>query len=113
MHCCALLTANPGPTFLFSRVLIHEIEEPGADGKEQIMIADMVRKTAETGHFEVHPVGWLRAQIASVARAWRWYRSFKQTHDELNRLSDRDLDDLGIVRADIARISREVADGVD
>lgn len=77
------------------------------------MIADMVRKSAAVGHFEVRPAGWLRTQLTSIARAWRWYSSFKRTHDELNRLSDRDLDDLGIMRADIARIAREVADGVN
>ena len=77
------------------------------------MIADMVRKTATVGHFDVRPAGWLRAQFASVARAWLWYRSFKQTHDELSRLSERDLNDLGIMRSDIARIAREVADGVN
>lgn len=36
---------------------------------------------------------------------------FNQTRDELNSLSDRELNDLGIARASISRISREAAYG--
>ena len=74
------------------------------------MIADMVRRTATIGHLDIHPLGWLRAQLATAARGWRWYRNFRKTHEELSRLSDRDLEDLGIMRADIAAIAREAAD---
>ena len=39
-------------------------------------------------------------------RAWRKYR---ETYNELMRLSSRDLQDLGIARADIPRIARDAA----
>lgn len=39
-----------------------------------------------------------------------WTSAYRQTYDELNRLSDRELTDLGIGRNDIIRISREAAD---
>lgn len=35
--------------------------------------------------------------------------AFNQTYNELSVLSQRELDDLGIARSDIARIAREAA----
>lgn len=43
-------------------------------------------------------------RIVDRYRGWRKYR---QTVDELTRLSSRELDDLGINRYDIARIARD------
>ncbi|CAN5239728.1 DUF1127 domain-containing protein [soil metagenome] len=44
--------------------------------------------------------------IVSRYRAWRKYR---ETYNELSRLSTRDLADLGITVADIPRIARKSA----
>jgi uncharacterized protein YjiS (DUF1127 family) len=44
--------------------------------------------------------------IVSRYRAWRRYR---ETFNELSRLSNRDLADLGITSADIPRIARKSA----
>ncbi|WP_082666237.1 DUF1127 domain-containing protein [Aureimonas sp. AU4] len=44
-----------------------------------------------------------------IANAIRAYRSFRQTSNELNRLSNRELADLGIDRADIATVARQAA----
>ena len=44
--------------------------------------------------------------IVSRYRAWRKYR---ETYNELMRLSTRDLADLGITHADIPRIARKSA----
>ena len=42
-----------------------------------------------------------------VVHNYRQWRNFRDTVDELNRLSNRDLNDLGISRADITAIARE------
>ena len=39
-------------------------------------------------------------------RSWRRYR---RTYDELSRLSNRELDDLGITRYDIESVARRSA----
>ena len=44
--------------------------------------------------------------LISRYRAWRRYR---ETYNELMRLSNRDLADLGITQADIPRIARKSA----
>lgn len=50
--------------------------------------------------------GDLRATLAArVAR----YRTYRQTLDELAALSDRDLADLGLHRADIRGVARDAA----
>ena len=38
---------------------------------------------------------------------YRNWRKYRQTHDELSRLSPRELDDLGITRGDITNIARQ------
>lgn len=38
-----------------------------------------------------------------------WRRAYSATFNELARLSDRDLADLGIARSDIVRIAKEAA----
>ena len=44
--------------------------------------------------------------FVSSYRSWRQYRD---TYNELMRLSQRDLDDLGINRFDIPNIARQAA----
>jgi uncharacterized protein YjiS (DUF1127 family) len=48
-------------------------------------------------------VGAVVAKVFSVLAAWNEVR---QTRRELNSLSDRELDDLGLGRGDIERIAR-------
>lgn len=45
--------------------------------------------------------------IDNVVRKYNSWKSYRRTYDELSNLSNRELDDLGIVRADIARFARE------
>jgi uncharacterized protein YjiS (DUF1127 family) len=45
-------------------------------------------------------------RIVTTYRAWRKYR---QTYNELMRLSNRDLADLGISASDIPSIARKAA----
>ncbi len=44
-----------------------------------------------------------------ITSALRAYRSYRQTSNELNRLSNRELADLGISRADIPAVARRAA----
>ena len=48
--------------------------------------------------------------VERVQAGLAWSASFRETYEELDRLSDRDLNDLGIGRSDITRIAREAAD---
>ncbi|MEN0001810.1 MAG: DUF1127 domain-containing protein [Pseudomonadota bacterium] len=43
----------------------------------------------------------------NFSRSLRQWRKVRQTENELNRLSTRELDDLGISRADIPAIARQ------
>lgn len=47
--------------------------------------------------------------LDNVVKNYRQWRNYRDTVDELNRLSNRDLNDLGISRADITSIAREAA----
>ncbi|MBB4184453.1 DUF1127 domain-containing protein [Sinorhizobium terangae] len=42
----------------------------------------------------------------NVARSFNNWRKYRQTVTELGRMSTRELDDLGIARADIHRVAR-------
>ncbi|MGO7624488.1 DUF1127 domain-containing protein [Rhizobium ruizarguesonis] len=42
----------------------------------------------------------------NVARSFKNWRKFRQTVTELGRMSRRELQDLGIDRADIRRVAR-------
>jgi uncharacterized protein YjiS (DUF1127 family) len=42
-----------------------------------------------------------------LVRTYRNWRKYRQTYHELVRLTDRELDDLGIRRVDIRNIARD------
>ena len=44
--------------------------------------------------------------IDTVVHKFNNWKRFRQTYDELSNLSNRELDDLGIARSDIARYAR-------
>jgi uncharacterized protein YjiS (DUF1127 family) len=56
-------------------------------------------------------VAWLACQIARLAEARERRRLARATMNELERLSDRDLADIGIMRCDIPDVAREAAGG--
>ncbi|MEN0079272.1 MAG: DUF1127 domain-containing protein [Pseudomonadota bacterium] len=52
------------------------------------------------------------SEIFTLAREqWAFYRIYRQTYNELSALPTRDLDDLGIGRAEIKRLALEAAAG--
>ncbi len=51
------------------------------------------------------------AVFAALIEAWRRARIYRKTYAELNGLSARELDDLGISRSMISRVAHEAAYG--
>lgn len=49
----------------------------------------------------------LRAGFAHLKTAWLQGREYKRTYNELNRLTNRELADIGVRRCDIADIARK------
>ncbi|MDF1633912.1 DUF1127 domain-containing protein [Mycoplana sp. MJR14] len=43
----------------------------------------------------------------NITRSFNTWRKYRQTINELGRMSDRELNDLGIGRSDIRRVARE------
>ncbi|PDT39831.1 DUF1127 domain-containing protein [Sinorhizobium sp. FG01] len=48
-----------------------------------------------------------RNRIMNLARSFNNWRKYRQTCNELGRMSDRELNDLGIGRADIPYVARK------
>ena len=53
--------------------------------------------------------GAIEAWFAQALQMWRVRRDIRRTYKELSALTNRELDDLGLTRGDIARVSRESA----
>lgn len=51
----------------------------------------------------------LRAAGADLAEAWIRHRMYRDTLNQLMELSDRELNDLGLSRADLPRVARQSA----
>jgi uncharacterized protein YjiS (DUF1127 family) len=47
-----------------------------------------------------------QAMLDNVVRKYQNWKRFRNTYDELSQLSNRELNDLGINRGDIARHAR-------
>ncbi|MBO6757151.1 MAG: DUF1127 domain-containing protein [Roseibium sp.] len=45
--------------------------------------------------------------LDNVVRSYQNWKRYRSTYDELSRLSNRELDDLGISRADISHYARQ------
>ena len=48
--------------------------------------------------------------VRRIKDSFAWSAAFRTTYDELQSLSDRELNDLGIVREDLPQIARKAAD---
>ena len=55
------------------------------------------------------PTSGIRAALSSIVQIVAERRRLVQTRTALQRLSDYELEDIGIVRADIEQIAREKA----
>ena len=88
--------------------LIHESKRAGLEMSAGINrhVPD-ARGTAEVKPRSGSPIGWLTdAFVTPLRRA----ACRKLTAASLNRLSDRMLDDIGLVRADIERVAGQMTD---
>ncbi|WP_247653682.1 DUF1127 domain-containing protein [Labrenzia sp. PHM005] len=45
--------------------------------------------------------------MIDIVRKFNNWKSYRRTYDELSNLTNRELDDLGIARTEIARFARE------
>ena len=70
--------------------------DPGAEGSEDIDMTMMTMNAAQ-GPF---------ARIAAALRVWQHRR---ETRAELNRLTERELSDIGLCRADIETLVQQSA----
>ncbi len=61
--------------------------------------------------FEASLLQQLRTSLEQTRLRARKRRKFNRTCDELDKLTDRQLSDLGIARCDIARVARAASDG--
>lgn len=52
-------------------------------------------------------VARLRAFVAQAATNWAQSREYKRTYEQLSRLTNRELADIGLRRCDIADIARK------
>lgn len=66
--------------------------------------------TAGTWRGDLHETSRLQALIARLQRRLTAYRLYRETYEELQLLSDRDLNDIGIARCDIRKIARQTAE---
>lgn len=55
--------------------------------------------------------GFIGSIFQSVAKAWAQQSIVRQTMEELDRLSDAELRDIGVVRSEIPRIAFDAAFG--
>lgn len=45
----------------------------------------------------------------NIVNKFNKWRSYRRTYNELSKLSNRELDDLGLNRADISNVARRVS----
>ena len=57
--------------------------------------------------FEHTLVERMRSSFEESRRQYRMRQAFRRTVDEMNALSERELDDLGLARGDIADVARK------
>lgn len=53
--------------------------------------------------------GWLSEITLKLAASWAWYRDYRKTLRELGTLSNKELDDIGILPCDIQVIAMQSA----
>ena len=58
---------------------------------------------------ELRDASRLSALVAGLAQRWAAYQTYRRTVAELEMLTDRELNDIGLGRWDIRRVARESA----
>jgi uncharacterized protein YjiS (DUF1127 family) len=103
-HCIhpLLCKRSNGLIFIPTRRHRHK-RRPPPERKTKMMMSDVSQ--AHAGR-----AGWT-APFAALRDVWSRYRVYKRTYAELNALTTRELDDLGIARSMITRLAYEAAYG--
>lgn len=57
------------------------------------------------------PAAGISGLVARISERFARYRVYRETHNELNQLTDRELADLGLSRATIPAVAHEAAYG--
>lgn len=73
--------------------------------QDPIARAEAMRAQAVAEMF-LEATGSLRNLFRGAAAKLAAYRQFRQTYEALSVMTDRELDDIGITRADIGRVAR-------
>ena len=55
---------------------------------------------------------YLPISFSKIAKRFNYWKSYRSTVNELTRLSDHQLEDIGLIRADIANVAGKVATNV-
>lgn len=66
--------------------------------------------TAGAWRGEIRDTSRLETLLTRLRERFQTWKIYRRTLDELRMLDDRELDDIGIHRADIRRIAREAAE---
>lgn len=70
-----------------------------------VMTTNGQARTAGYRPLQPKLLAWLEGITQKLLTSWAWYDNYRQTARELNQLTDRELDDIGIVRVDIPTIA--------
>lgn len=73
---------------------------------QHILLSSTQKVSANPGSWQMPRI---RGMTMNIARSFNNWRKYRQTVNELDRMSNRELHDLGIDRADIRRIARQAA----
>lgn len=68
-----------------------------------------IERSGERRHGGSPLLELLKDVASKLVASWAWYRDRRRTEGELARLSDRELDDIGIARCDIPVIAMQSA----
>lgn len=78
-----------------------------------VMTTDGIAGTNGSRRETSMPIAWLEEVAGKAAASWRWYQNYRQTTRELEKLSDKELDDIGVLRRDIPMIAMQSASAAD
>lgn len=68
-----------------------------------------IERSGERRHGGSALLELLKDVAGKLAASWAWYRDYRRTEGELTRLSERELDDIGVARCDIPVIAMQSA----
>jgi len=77
-----------------------------------VMTTDELARAGERRRGASTLLIWLENTSQKLAASWAWYKMYRENMRELERLSERELDDIGISRWNIPTIAMQSANAV-